>query len=184
MTAAAGHPVLAAIVRTAVSATGASSGWLVAIDDGALRVVASTGPPSPALSTNVPSDSGAAGFVAASGQPLAVAPRAGDRFSESMVALLGYSPASMLAVPCFADDIVVGVLELVDKAGGGSFSFDDVELATLLAGIAGVAVTSAAERPPDVPAPAQLGGDLARLATTDPGRYAGVASAVAALLSG
>ncbi len=184
MTESAGDPVLAVIVRTAVSATGASAGWLVAADDGAMRVIASTGSPGPSVSTTVPPDSGAAGFVLASGQPLAVAPRGGDRFSEGMVALLGHSPASILAVPCFADDVVVGVIELVDKAGGGSFSFDDVELATLLAGIAGVAVTSAAERPPDIPAPAQLGGDLARLATTDPGRYAGVASAVAALLSG
>jgi sigma-B regulation protein RsbU (phosphoserine phosphatase) len=179
-----GHPVLAVIVRTAVGATGASSGWLLAVDDGELRVVASTGTPAPALSATVSADAGAAGFVAASGQPLAVAPRGDDRFSEGMVALLGHVPTSILGVPCLSDDIVVGVIELVDKAGGGSFSFDDVELATLLAGIAGVGLTTFADRLPDVPAPAQLGGDLARLATTDPGRYAGVASAVAALLSG
>lgn len=179
-----GDPVLVAIATAAVAATGASAGWLLAIGDDVLRVVASAGDGTgPALSTTVPAGSGSAGFVAESGQPLAVSPRGDDpRFGEGMALVLGRRPSSIMAVPCLTDDAVVGVMELVDKVGGGSFSFDDVELATLLAGIAGVAMASTADRPPTVPGPAELGGDLARLATTDPARYAAVAPAVAALL--
>ena len=186
MTAAgAGQPVLAVTIGTAVAATGATAGWLLALEGDVLRVVAAAGDKAGrSLASTVPAGAGAAGFVAASGQPLAVSPGGEDRFAEGMSALLGRPPACILAVPCLADDVVVGVMELVDKVGGGNFSFDDLELATMLAGIAGVGIASAADHVPAVPPPSQLGGDLARLASADPTRYAGVASAVAALLGG
>lgn len=176
--------MLAVVVRSALEATGASAGWLLAVEGSVLRVVASAAVdgPGPPLSATVPAGSGSSGFVAASGQPLAVSPRGDDRFGDGMATLLGRRPTSILAVPCMSDDAVVGVLELVDKLGSASFSFDDVELATLLAGIAGAGIRFTGERRPAVPGPSELGGDLARLAAADPARYAGVAAAVAALL--
>jgi GAF domain-containing protein len=181
------NPVLHALAEAAVAATGASDGWLLAVEDDGLRVVAVAGATTAAglFATTIPPGSGSAGFVAASGQPLAVAPRGDDpRFSEGTAQLLGRRPTSVLSVPASTDDGVVGVLELVDKVGGGAFSFDDVELATLLADIAGVAlVHTEAAGAATVPRPAELGGELERLATSDPTRYAGVATAVAALLS-
>jgi GAF domain-containing protein len=88
----------------------------------------------------------------------------------------------VLCVPC-GDDEIVGALELVDKAGGAAFSFDDVELATLLAGIAGVAIEARADGPA-APSARELASGLERLAATDAARYDTVARAVAALVAG
>jgi sigma-B regulation protein RsbU (phosphoserine phosphatase) len=183
---AAADPVLHALAQAAVAATGASDGWLLAVEDAGLRVVAvaGAGAGTPVLAAVVPAGAGSAGFVAASGQPLAMAPRGDDpRFSEGTAQLLGRRPSSVLSVPASNEDGVVGVLELVDKAGGGTFSFDDVEIATMLAEIAGVALTAEHSAGPPVPRPAELGGELERLSATDPARYSAVASAVAALLA-
>jgi GAF domain-containing protein len=177
-------PVLQAVVQSAVSATGAARGWLVAADGATARVVAGTGEGVAAVvGTEFDATVGIAGFVVASGQPIALTPRGDDpRFAEGITALLGHRPVSVLAVPCANDDDVIGALELIDRSGGGGFTFDDIELATLLAGIAAAALTldrgGAA-----VPEPQQLGGELARLAEADPGRYAVIATAVSALLS-
>lgn len=181
-----GDAVLAAVAQAAVGATGASAGWLLRVDVDALRVVASAGDGArPALSATFASGSGSAGFVAASGQPLAVSPRGDDpRFGEGIAGMLGRRPTSILAVPCLTADMLVGVLEMVDKTGGGGFSFDDIELVTLLAGIAAVAMTTTVDRRPELPGPAELAGELDRLATSEPARYAAVALAVAAMLAG
>ena len=75
---------------------------------------------------------------------MAIAPRGADpRLSEGLGARLGRMPASLLCVPCHHEDAIVGALELVDKAGGAPFSIDDVELVTLLGGIAGAALSLA-----------------------------------------
>jgi GAF domain-containing protein len=176
------NPVLQAVVGAAVGATPASRGWVLALHDGELRVVAAVGEGAGDLiGVDVPGG-GTAGFVASSGQPIALAPRSDDaRLAEGVIALLASRPTSILSVPCGGDD-VVGVLELVDKAGGGPFSFDDVEMATLLAGIAGAALEApggeVAARPP-----AEIGAELGRLASADPEAYARLATVVDALLS-
>jgi GAF domain-containing protein len=102
------------------------------------------------------------------------------RFAEGVAALVGVEPASVLCVPC-GDDDVVGVLELIDKTGDASFNFDDVEVAALLAGIAGVALGRDHAGAP-VPSPRELGAELDRLAAGDPEQYARVAMLVGALL--
>jgi len=177
-------PVLAAILQAGIDATGAGGGWLLAARGDRLSVVAASGP-DPAIGVTVAAGEGTAGFVVASGQPLAMAPRDGDpRFAEGVMAITGRRPTSVLTVPCATDDGVVGALELVDKVGRGSFGFDDVELATLLADIAGVALSQLDDDiGPTVPDPAQLGGELARLAATAPARYAAVATMLGALLA-
>ena len=85
-----------------------------------------------------------------------------------------HRPASVLCVPCAHDDDVLGVLELVDKAGGGPFTFDDVELITVLANIAGSALAESAGGV--VRSPDELGGELRQLAADDPTAYVAVAS--------
>lgn len=181
-------PVLAAIVKAAADVTRAVAGWVVGIDGEGLVVRAVAGKaPESLVGTPVAASGGAVGYVVSSGQPLALAARAGDaRAAEGLAAVLGRAPGSVLCVPCEADDAVVGALELVDKAGGGSFSFDDVELVTLLAGIAGVAlvarVAGDAVRSPPTPSPSELADGLARLAADAPARYLAVAAAVASLV--
>jgi GAF domain-containing protein len=179
-----GDPVLQVIVQTALEATAAAQGWMLAVQPAGLQIVATAGGEAgKLLGASVPVGSGSAGFVVASGQPLAVAPRGDDpRFAEGVAQLLGRRPSSVLTVPCTTATGVVGALELVDKAGGGTFSFDDAELVTLLADIAGAALVHRSAVVPEVPDAAQLGTELQRLADLDPSRYAAVAPAVAALL--
>jgi GAF domain-containing protein len=85
-------------------------------------------------------------------------------------------------VPCADDDSVAGALEVVDKTGGGRFSLDDVELATLLGGIAAAALVPSMGTGSAVLTPTELGRGLQRLATSEPTRYAALATAVGALL--
>lgn len=183
MTTHAPNPVLEALVRSATEATGAELGVLLRADAAALRVVATAGDAAhPARGAELAADAGAAGYVVASGQPLALSARSGDpRLSEGIAEVLGRQPASVLCVPCTTDEATVGALQLLDAAEG-HFSFDDVELATLLADIAGVALTQGGDGAVVSP-PAELGGELERLARSDPARYATVATLVDALLA-
>jgi GAF domain-containing protein len=181
---AAGDPVLSAVVQAATRATGASAGWVVAAGDDELVVAAADGEGTQAiLGRRVPSGAGAAGYVVASGQPLALSGGSDTRLTEGVAALLGRQPRAVVCVPCIgADDSVLGALELVDKTTESRFTFDDVELVTLLAGIAATALAhGAAVR--TVPSPAELAGDLRNLAATDADRYAAVAAALQALLA-
>ena len=176
--------VLEALARAAVDATGAARGWIVAPDGDQLRVVAAAGDrPGDALDLTVPSDGGSAAFVIQSGQALALTARAGDRrVTAGVAAALGQPPTSVLCVPCLGDDEVLGALEVVD-AVAGAFTVDDVEVVTLLGGIAGAALAEAGEGPGPVPDPAELGAELAQLAAAEPARYAVVAAVVRELLA-
>ena len=178
--------MLHAIVKAAVDVTAAAGGWILGREGGRLRVRAAAGVEIDTARLDgltIDEGSGTAGFVIASGQPLALSARADDpRLAEGVAGHLGRRPSTVLCVACEAGDDVVGALEMVDKAGGAAFSFDDVELATLLASIGAVALVATDHTPAAVASPASLGTDLHRLADTDPARYAVVASAVGVLL--
>jgi GAF domain-containing protein len=162
--------------------TAATAGWAMALRGDRLVVVGAVGA-SELMDVDVAADSGTAGFVVTSGQPVAMAARSDDaRLHEGVFGLLAERPTSVLCVPCSTADTVVGVLELVDKAGGATFSFDDVELATLLAGIAASAMEAGGAET-SVRSPEELGGELRRLAAADPAQYALVASLVEAILA-
>ena len=76
----------------------------------------------------------------------------------------------------------MGALELVDKAGGAPFSIDDVELVTLLGGIAGAALSLAGAEVPARP-PAEVASELVELASSDPVAYARLSVVLEALLA-
>ena len=178
-------PVLQAIVRSATEATGAGEGWLLAVEDNDLRAVAAAGTqPGQALDVVVPGTSSAAGYAAASGEPIVLSPGSRDpRLGEGIAAALGRQPTSLLCVPCGTEQAVVGVLELIDKVGGGPFSFDDLELATILAEIAGAALAAAGATARPVATPDELATELRTLALNDPERYEAVATVLEALLA-
>ena len=158
---------------------------MVEPDGDGLRVVASAGGNDPGrlLDVRVEGPGGTAGLVLASGSPMAIMPRPGDtNTAAGVAALLDVTPTAVLVVPC-GESEVVGALELVDKAGGGGFTFDDVEIASLLANVAGVALASRTGAT-DVPVASELAASLERLSASDPARYATVATVVAALLAG
>ena len=88
------------------------------------------------------SGEGVAGFVFSTGQPMALADVAADaRFGRSAAEQTGYVPRSLIAVPLADDEGVLGVLEVLDKREG-SFDLRDVELASVFARQATVAIRS------------------------------------------
>jgi GAF domain-containing protein len=88
------------------------------------------------------SGEGVAGFVFSTGQPMALADVAADaRFGRSAAEQTGYVPRSLVAVPLADDEGVLGVLEVLDKRDGG-FDLRDVELASVFARQATVAIRS------------------------------------------
>lgn len=181
------HATLQAIAASAVEATAASAAWLLEADHERLFAVVTVHTDGSdargALDLTVGPGEGTAGYVLASGQPLAlqIHPRDSSPWATRHP-LVGRIPRSILAVPCQAGDGVVGVLELLDKAGG-PFSFDDVEVATLLGGIAAVALAEAERPGPAVPDPEELVRRLARVSAADPLDYARVALMVDSLLT-
>ena len=86
---------------------------------------------------------GVAGYVFSTGQPLALADVARDaRFGRSTAEQTGYVPRSLLAVPLVDDEGILGVLEVLDKRGDVGFDLRDIELATVFARQATVAIRS------------------------------------------
>jgi len=178
--AAAGDPVVRAVLDAAVDSTGASAGWVLAVAGSRLQSVAVAGIGDALVGAHVALGAGTAGYVATSGNPLALSGASGDaRLADGFVALTGLQPASVLCVPCLGGADVAGVIELVADTDG-VFGFDDVEVATVLARVAAAALAAGHRTAP--PQPAALGARLEQLARADPARYAGVAAAVDALL--
>jgi GAF domain-containing protein len=162
-------PVLDAVVRVAMEATGAERARLVARDARGerLEVVAGSGGDAgwrPAAADVA--STGAIGYVMATGQPQ----------------ILSHPGASSLCTPCICQDEVVGALELADTHHGPGFSFEDLEVAGLLAGVAAEAIVARWAVPTIEPGP--LTADLRRVALADPGRYATIARLVQGLLDG
>jgi GAF domain-containing protein len=89
------------------------------------------------------SSEGVAGYVFSTGQPLALSDVASDaRFGRQTAEQTGYVPRSLIAVPLVDDEGILGVLEVLDKRGDGGFDLRDVELATVFARQATVAIRS------------------------------------------
>jgi GAF domain-containing protein len=72
------------------------------------------------LDVRLPSDRGFAGYVARTGQSLAIDDVGADpRFARDVAERSGYVPTSMLVVPVVDDDDeVIGVLSVLDRTGG------------------------------------------------------------------
>ncbi len=174
--------VLDTIITSAGNATSATRGWILGRHPDGLEVLAAVGA-ADLVGSTVAADVGAAGYVFASGQPVAMTPRHDDPSArEGIVARFDQAPTSVLCVPCAHDDEVLGVVELVDKAGGSAFTFDDIEIVTVLADVVGSALRSAVpER--EVRPPAELSAELRQLALDDAGAYARVANVLEALLA-
>ncbi len=87
------------------------------------------------------SDEGIAGYVFTTGQPLAVSDVASDpRFDRAVAERTGYVPRSILAVPLLDDSGSIGVLEVLDRHGDQGFGLRDLDLASVFARQAAVAI--------------------------------------------
>jgi GAF domain-containing protein len=86
-------------------------------------------------------DQGLVGYVFTTGQALALADVRNDaRFGRSFAEQTAYVPRSIVAVPLLDDEGALGVLEVLDKRSSESFSLRDIELASVFARQAAVAI--------------------------------------------
>lgn len=136
--------LLEMIVETASHVISARAASLFLIDEEAqeLTFEVALGPRAQEVKKfRVPLGHGIAGLVAVSGQPIAVSDASNDpRQASDIAEAVGYKPESILCVPLFYNDRITGVLQLLDKEGGTSFSAGDMEVLGLFANQAAVAI--------------------------------------------
>lgn len=136
--------LLEMIVETAAHVISARAGALFLIDEEAEELVFEVALGQKAAEVKrfrVPLGHGIAGLVAVTGQAMAVADAKHDpRQAADIAQSVGYTPESILCVPLFYNDAVIGVLELLDKAGATSFGSRDIEVLGLFANQAAVAI--------------------------------------------
>jgi GAF domain-containing protein len=94
----------------------------------------------------VPLGHGIAGHVAATGQPTATSGTADARQAREIGENVGYIPRTILCVPLFYADRVIGVLELLDKADEATFTMLDMHVLGLFANMAAVAIEQSRTR--------------------------------------
>ncbi len=89
----------------------------------------------------IPLDAGIAGYVAMTGQPIAVSDVKRDpRFEQDFAESTGYVPDSILATPLVWEERVIGVMEVLDKVDAPSFGMQDMELMGIFAQQAAIAI--------------------------------------------
>jgi len=134
--------LLDTIVSTAAETVGAEAGSILLYDDeGALRFQTASGAVAGAVKPMVvASGQGIAGWTAKAGKATIVNDvDADERFDDRFDRETGFTTRSILCVPLLFDAKVIGVIELLNKKGDGSFNEDDE---SLLGGLADQAAIS------------------------------------------
>ena len=136
--------LLKMIVETAASVIPSRAASLFLVDEEADELVfeVALGPEAEEVRKfRVPLGHGIAGLVAVSGQPMAISDARSDpRQAADIAQSVGYEPESVLCVPLFYDEEVVGVLELLDREGPPSYSAADMATLGHFANQAAVAI--------------------------------------------
>jgi signal transduction protein with GAF and PtsI domain len=136
--------LLEQIVGTAMRVLRARAGSLYLLDEGSEELifeVALGERAEPLRGRRIPLGQGMAGWVAATGQAIAVADVQQDpRWAQEVGRAVGYAPTTMLAMPLLLRDRVTGVLQLLDKDGGQPFDAADMTTLGLFAQQAAVAI--------------------------------------------
>jgi GAF domain-containing protein len=95
------------------------------------------------LGLSIPTDQGLAGYVFSTGQAIAISDVKSDaRFGRAFAERTGYVPTSIVAVPLVDEQGTIGVLQVLDKRDSNAFSLRDVELASVFARQAAIAITA------------------------------------------
>lgn len=136
--------LLEQLVQTAMHVLDARAGSLYLIDEARNELIFEVAQGERATSLvgqRLPLGQGLAGFVAATGQSIAVADVQKDpRWGRHVAEAVGYQPRSMLAMPLMLRDRVTGVLQLLDRSGGEAFNAADMATLSLFAQQAAVAI--------------------------------------------
>ncbi|GCE14651.1 GAF domain-containing protein [Tengunoibacter tsumagoiensis] len=136
--------LLEMVVQTAAEVISADAGSLFLIDEEAQELVfeVAIGPKARQVKQfHVPLGHGIAGLVAVSGQPMAIAHADQDtRLALDIAFSIQYVPKSILCVPLFYNDRVIGVIELLDKQKNALFTPEDMYILGLFSHMAAVAI--------------------------------------------
>jgi len=139
--------LLKSIVEAAARIFGAAAASILLVNEaeGVLEFKVAYGASNKDLvGVRIPLNQGIAGYVAMSGQPIAISDVAQDtRFNQDFARSTGYVPHSILATPLLAGDRVLGVMEVLDKINAASFGMQDMELLGLFARQAALAIDQA-----------------------------------------
>jgi GAF domain-containing protein len=88
-----------------------------------------------------PADTGVAGWVLVTRQPLVVEDLTKDtRFSREAAESTGFVPKGLMAVPLLAEDRALGVLEVLDRPQQTKFSLQEMDLLGVFANQAAIAL--------------------------------------------
>jgi signal transduction histidine kinase len=93
------------------------------------------------MGTRIPADKGIAGEVVKTSKPRIVNDLSQSATTNQKVA--DYKTQSLLAVPLIAKNVVIGVLEVLNKTDGTPFTQEDSDLLTTFSGQAAVAIENA-----------------------------------------
>ena len=129
-------------VARAIFAARAASIMLLDDESGELVFEAVSGEGSDALvGSRFPANKGMAGWVATAAQPLILDDIGEDpRFSEEIAQSTGYVPRALMAVPLIGDEVVLGVLSVLDRSDEQTFELVQMELLELFARQAAIAL--------------------------------------------
>ncbi len=139
--------VLDRIMKYANLVTNSAASTLMLLDEetGELVFSVPTGPKSDRLTDiRIPPGKGIAGCVATNEQYLLIPDVSKDpRFYDKVDEKSGYETESILCVPLMAKTKLIGVLEVINKADGNSFTKEDAMLLNFFANQAAVAIENA-----------------------------------------
>ena len=115
---------------------------LLTEDEEELEFISASGAGAEAVrELRIPATQGIAGWVVMSGQAIAVDDVATDaRFAAGVAATTGYVPRSIIAMPLQTERRVLGVIEVLDPGGRPGATLSDMELLSLFAGLAALAI--------------------------------------------
>lgn len=140
----AGSELLQTIVEAAARLFGAAASSIALLDESQQKLVfrvATGAGASEVIGLSVSVGQGIAGYVVATGQPMAISSVQEDpRFARDTARKTGYVPKSILAMPLLYDERPLGVIEVLDKISAPSFGMRDMELLGIFARQAAVAI--------------------------------------------
>lgn len=129
-------------VARAIFGAAASSVFLLdeAVGDLVFQAVAGEGSDF-LVGTRFPADRGIAGWVVASGQAMIADDLAGTTpFARDLAESTRYVPQALMAAPLMSQERILGVLEVLDPAPQSRSSLSDLDLLSLFAGQAAIAL--------------------------------------------
>ncbi len=138
--------VLRSLMETARRLFGAAACSLALLsdDDSELVYTAAAGEGADTVrGMRLPASQGIAGWVAQSGQPIAVSDVSSEpRFAAGVARKTGYVPTTLVVVPVETSDRVLGVISLLDRAADRPDAAHDMALLSLFADQAAIILTS------------------------------------------